>query len=123
MRRSFCEFYQMIPPSLSTCSRGIERRFRSDAVRLRNQIHALLMQFDPQNEEHLPDLRLQRRIEREWSHTTPTAETGSRGPGRLDTPHRRAALLGDCSRQRTLVGRSKRKRWNRDSLHCTGICG
>ena len=30
---------------------------RSDAVRLRNQIHALLMQLDPQFKEHLPDLR------------------------------------------------------------------
>ena len=30
---------------------------QSDAVRLRNQIHALLMQLDPQYKEHLPDLR------------------------------------------------------------------
>ncbi len=30
---------------------------RSDAVRLRNRIHALLMQLDPQYKEHLPDLR------------------------------------------------------------------
>jgi len=30
---------------------------RPDAVRLRNQIHALLMQLDPQYKEHLPDLR------------------------------------------------------------------